>query len=341
LVAADPYDPAGAPPAYGYEEEEVAYGEPPRRSWWWELLGAIVLVAAIVAAILLLTSKSSRLVPNVVDQQEAAATTALQNAGFNPVSQHVTNPKQQGTVIGESPRAGAHASKGSTVRITVSDGPGVRQIPDVSGLGRLQAKRILVRAGFHVTEQTVTSDSVPVYHVVSTQPGAREQLQIGSVVTINVSTGPQKVTVPSVVGKQRDEATTLLQAAGFTVVTTNRQANQPQNTVLAQSPAGNSQAAKGSAVVITIAQPFQQVMVPDVTGKNVADAFNMLSAAGFSPTTVAQSVTDPTQDGIVLSQRPTGGRTAKKGSKVTMVIGQLSSTTTTPPTTTAPPATGH
>jgi serine/threonine-protein kinase len=281
-------------------------------------------------------------VPNVVGQQEAAATTALQNAGFNPVSQHVTYPTPQGTVISESPKAGAHASKGSTVRITVSDGPGVRQIPDVTGRGRLEARRILVRAGFRVTEQTITSDTVPVSRVVSTTPPALEQLQIGSTVTINVSSGPQKVAVPDVVGRQHDEATTLLQAAGFTVATTNQQSNKPANTVVAQSPSGNSQAPKGSAVVLTIAQPFQQVTVPDVTGKNVTDAFNMLSAAGFSPTTVAQPVTTPAQDGIVLSQKPSGGLKAKKGAKVTLVIGQLNSqTTTTPPPATTTPAPGH
>jgi beta-lactam-binding protein with PASTA domain len=183
---------------------------------------------------------------------------------------------------------------------------------------------------------------VPIYHVVSTQPGPLEQLQVGNVITITVSSGPQKIAVPAVVGKQRDEATTLLQAAGFTVATTNQQSNKPPNTVLAQTPAGGSQAAKGSAVVLTLAQPFQQATVPDVTGQNVADAFNALSAAGFSPTTTSQPVTDPAQDGVVLSQRPTAGRKAKKGSKVTLVIGQLTSgTTTTPPPTTTTPAAGH
>jgi eukaryotic-like serine/threonine-protein kinase len=345
LVPAEPYEAAPLPAAYGYEEEQAYYdgdgdGEP-RRRWWWELLGALVLVGAIVAAILLLTGKSNRVVPNVIGQQEAIATTDLQNAGFNPVSEHITSPQPQGIVVGESPRQGSHAGKGSTVRITVSDGPGVRQIPDVKGLGRLQAKRILVRDGFHVTDQSITSDTVPVFHVVSTTPGALEQLTIGSTVTLNVSSGPQKVAVPNVVGRPRDEATTLLQAAGFTVATTAQQSNKPQNTVIAQSPAADSQAPKGSAVVLTIAQPFQQVAVPDVTGKSVTDAFNTLAAAGFSPTTTSQPVTDPTQDGIVLSQRPTGGKKAKKGSKVTLVIGHFTSPTTTAPTSTTTTPAGH
>ena len=344
LVPAEPYEPLDVAPVYGYEEEqEVYYDGPqePRRKWWWELLGALVLVGAIVAAILLLTGKSSRVVPNVVGLQEAVATTDLQNGGFNPVSEHVTAPQLQGIVIGESPRGNSHAGKGSTVRITVSDGPGLRQIPDVTGIGRLAAKRILVRDGFHVTEQTITSDTVPVFHVVSTTPGPNEQLTIGSTVTLNVSSGPQKVAVPDVVGQQRDAATTLLEAAGFTVATTPEQSNRPQNTVVAQSPAANSQAPKGSAVVLTIAQPFAQVTVPDVTGKTVSDAFNTLAAAGFSPTTTSQPVTDPTLDGTVLSQRPSAGQKAKKGGKVTLVIGRFTSSTTTSPTTTTTTPTGH
>jgi eukaryotic-like serine/threonine-protein kinase len=161
-------------------------------------------------------------------------------------------------------------------------------------------------------------------------------------VTLNVSSGPQKVAVPDVVGRQHDEATTLLEAAGFTVATTNQQSSKPQNTVIAQSPTANSRAPKGATVVLTIAQPFEQVIVPDVTGKSVADAFNMLSPAGFSPTTVAQPVVTAAQDGIVLSQRPLPGRKVKKGAKVTLIIGKFTPptpTSTTPTTTT--PTTGH
>ena len=333
VLAAGPYAPAGPPPEPYVEEYAVA--GPPRRTWWWELLGAILLVAAIVAAILLLTNKPTRVVPNVVGQQEASATNAVQNAGFNPVSQHVTTPKPQGTVIGESPTPGSRQPKGSTVRLTVSDGPGNAQVPDVSGRPLKQARQAIARAGFRVGVSQITSDTVAKGIVVSTTPLAGEQLTKGSLVTLNVSSGPQKVAVPDVTGQLRDMATTTLQSAGFTVATTNQQSSQPPNTVLSQTPPGGGMAAKGSTVVLTLAQPSPQASVPGVVGKNVTDAFNAISAAGFVPTSVGVPVTDPTQDGIVLRQRPSAGKNAKKGSTVKLTVGQLRTSTTPTPTTPA------
>jgi serine/threonine-protein kinase len=209
LVAAAPYDLAPPPPPPAEYDEVVYETVPPRRRWPWGLLAAVLLAAAIVAAILLLTHKQHRPVPNVVGQQEAVAQTVLQNAGFNTASDHVIYPKPPGTVIREAPSPGTSAAKGSTVRLTVSEGPGTKQVPDVTGRPRQEARRILIRAGFQVTEQPTPSATVPADHVVSTNPPALTQLQLGSVVTLDVSSGPQAVTDPAQVGlvqKQRPAA---------------------------------------------------------------------------------------------------------------------------------------
>jgi serine/threonine-protein kinase len=78
--------------------------------------------------------------------------------------------------------------------------------------------------------------------------------------------------------------------------------------------------------------------VPDVTNQNQPLAESMLRGAGFTVAVVYQPVNDPSQDGIVLSQDPTGGSDAQAGEVVTITVGQLQSggttTTTTTPTTT-------
>jgi beta-lactam-binding protein with PASTA domain len=89
--------------------------------------------------------------------------------------------------------------------------------------------------------------------------------------------------------------------------------------------------------------------VPDVTGDTQSDAVQLLRQAGFQSSVIKQDVTDPSQDGLVLSENPPGG-TLKEGSVVTITVGRLvttpnetvPTTTTTPTTTattTAPPAT--
>jgi serine/threonine-protein kinase len=78
------------------------------------------------------------------------------------------------------------------------------------------------------------------------------------------------------------------------------------------------------------------VKVPDVTGDTTAAATKALKNAGFTVTQKTQTVTDPTQDKLVISESPKGGGQAKQGSAVTIVVGkyQAQTTTTTTPTTT-------
>jgi beta-lactam-binding protein with PASTA domain/predicted Ser/Thr protein kinase len=60
-------------------------------------------------------------VPNVEGAAQAAATNALKHAGFKVKSEPrtTTEASQAGQVLGQSPEAGTHARKGSTVTITV------------------------------------------------------------------------------------------------------------------------------------------------------------------------------------------------------------------------------
>jgi len=53
--------------------------------------------------------------------------------------------------------------------------------------------------------------------VISTKPGVGKPVERDSVVTVNVSKGPDTVAVPDVTGKSVAEATAILQAAGLQV----------------------------------------------------------------------------------------------------------------------------
>jgi serine/threonine-protein kinase len=308
-----------------------------RRMWPWALVGVLA-AAALVAGLVLLLSPGKRRVPDVVGQQEAAASATLQNAGFEPVPLHVQFAAPQGVVIRESPHGGAEAQKGSLVRITVSDGPGSMQLRDVTGLRSSTAKRLLVKDGFEVVVSPVFSDAVAKGRVISTTPPPFSQLQRGTAVTLNVSSGAQLLAVPDVKGQPKDNATTILQAAGFTTAATEVESTQPPGTVLGQTPAAGAHATKGSVVVLRVAKAPTQVVVPSVIGKTESDAFGIVAAAGLKPTSTNRSVPDQAQDGTVIAQNPAAGAQVHKGATVRLVIGRFSPPTT-PTTTTPPPVT--
>jgi serine/threonine-protein kinase len=89
--------------------------------------------------------------------------------------------------------------------------------------------------------------------VLSQSPPGGSTVDRGSRVTITVSKGVSKVPVPSVVGQTEDEARATLGSEGFKVKVKQREsADDPEGTVIEQSPASGDQP-KGSTVTIVVA----------------------------------------------------------------------------------------
>jgi serine/threonine-protein kinase len=279
-------------------------------------------------------------VPRVVGRSEANAVALLQRAGFDPVPALVTTKSPSGIVIGQEPSVGASAAKGSIVRITVSEGPGTTTVPDVVGQGQLAAKSILTKLNLMPVETMIPSDSVKLNHVISTNPGAKTPVPVGSTVAVEVSSGPQLVAVPNLVGKLQAAAEAALKAAQFTSSVTMMDSSQPPGTVLSQSPPVGANEPLGSNVALSVAKAPKTLTLQSLVGETASEASSALSASGLKPTTTSQTVTDASQNGVVVSQQPAAGTKVKSGDGVTLVIGKFSGTTTptpTTPTTTTPP----
>jgi serine/threonine-protein kinase len=156
------------------------------------------------------------------------------------------------------------------------------------------------------------------------------------------------VQVPDVTGEDVGQAKATLQSRGFNVNTTEQvTTTATPGTVLNQSPSGAKTAASGSTVTLTVAKAPPTVAVPNVVGDTRGMANATLGAAGFPAVPQQQTVSDKTQNGIVLSQSPGAGSQAKKGANVTIVVGKYvaptpttTTTTTTPTTTTTTTPTG-
>lgn len=194
-------------------------------------------------------------VPDVIGEtypQPAGDT--LQSAGFvvNLISR--SSDKPYGTVIDENPAGGSQGHQGDTVTLTVSTGPAPVTVPDVTGDTRAAAVRTLQQAGFAVTTTQEPSDSVPAGNVTRTDPTAGTRAAKGSTVTVYVSSGPSKVAVPSVVGMTEADATSTLEAKGFTVNSQTVLVTNPSEDgrVQSQSPVAGTMAAKGSTVTINV-----------------------------------------------------------------------------------------
>ena len=126
-------------------------------------------------------------IPDVVGSTATAARSELRNAGLTVATTTVVAQESAGTVISQSPRAGAEARKGTTVKLTVSAGPAEVDVPSVTGLDEASARSELERAGFRVqvTDESVV-DPAQDGVVVRQTPAGGSSAQDGATVTIVV-----------------------------------------------------------------------------------------------------------------------------------------------------------
>jgi eukaryotic-like serine/threonine-protein kinase len=312
----------------------------------WLLWGSgVLLIAALVALGLLLASSPGKVtVPNVVGQSEAVALVRLRGANLNPVAATTASATvPSGVVVSETPSSGSEVGKNTRVSILVSAGPGNATLPAVVGLTAAAAESRLRKVGFRPTTQEQASAKVAQGHVVSTDPSAGIVVQVGSPVTVFVSSGPAQVHVPDMVGQSQKAAEAALTTAGLTLgaVTLQVSAGQTPETVLSQSPAPPASLPAAGKVDLVVAQAPKEVAVPHVEGKTEVAATGALEKAGFVVKTVTEPTSGATHVGHVLKQSPSAGSSARSGATITITIGMAAETTppTTPTTTTTTPTT--
>jgi eukaryotic-like serine/threonine-protein kinase len=316
-----PLDPPSE--AYVYPEEPLAPREPRDGGRWWLWLLAVLVAALGLAAVLLLPGTQKVGVPTVVGADQANAEAKLRQEGFRVDTVQKTAEQPPGQVIGQDPTGGTKAKKGSTVTLTVSAGPQQVSVPQVVGLTVSSARGRLQKAGLDASEREENSDTVAQGRVISVSPPEGQKVDKGSSVTLVVSSGKPQVEVPDVVGKSFDEAQSTLQAAGFKVTRADKESDKSPGTVLSQNPKSGGRIDSGSTIALTVAKEPSQVPVPDVTGEDAPAAIAALSGQGFVIDQQSKDVPTPDGDGVVLEQSPAGGKKAKKGSKVTIVVGKF------------------
>ena len=316
-----PLDPPSE--AYVYPEEPLAPREPRDSGRWWLWLLAVLVAGLGLAAVLLLPGTQKVGVPTVVGADQANAEAKLRQEGFRVDTVQKTAEQPAGQVIGQDPTGGTKAKKGSTVTLTVSAGPQQVSVPQVVGLTVSSARGRLQKAGLDASEREENSDTVAQGRVISVSPTEGQKVDKGSSVTLVVSSGKPQVEVPDVVGKSFDEAQSTLQAAGFKVTRVDKESDKSAGTVLSQNPKSGGRIDSGSTIALTVAKEPSQVPVPDVTGEDAPAAIAALSGQGFVIDQQSKDVPTPDGDGVVLEQSPTGGKKAKKGSKVTIVVGKF------------------
>jgi serine/threonine-protein kinase len=193
-------------------------------------------------------------VPRVIGMSYADAVDALNELGLEPRRVEVFSERPVDQVTAQVPKAGEVVDEGTEVEVRVSKGVKEVGVPDVLGQSESSARAELEAAGFQVSVTEAPSDDTPEGLVSAQSPSAGSQVADGSTVQITISTGPELVTVPDVVGEPISVARQMIRAAGLQRSVVYQDVTDPalRNVVLDQDPAGGTQASSGSTVTITV-----------------------------------------------------------------------------------------
>lgn len=210
-----------------------------------------------------------------------------------------------------------------------------KAVPAVVGLRVDAAVSRLQDDGFKV--QIVRQSNARAAGVVFGQnPAATTKHDDGSTVRLLVSRGRSRATVPNGVGLAQAAARDRLVGAGFKVTTAEVFSDQPQGTVVAQTPPAGDHVAPGTLVRLNISKGSATVDVPSEVGNPVAQAQSELAAKGLKPRVLRVPSTQPID--TVVAQAPSGGQ-ARKGSTVQLNVSKGAPATTTTTTTPTPTTT--
>ena len=174
---------------------------------------------------------------------------------------------EKGQIISQDPQDGKTVEKNTTIGVIISSGPAENSenavdIPNVVGQSESDASAALAAKGFNVSKTTSYSSSVAEGYVISQTPEGDIQGKEGDTITLEISLGSEKITVPDVVSTYKSEEQAKEILSQFNVSTTTKYSDTDAGIVIGQSLAEGTQADPGASITITVSlgpEPAQQI----------------------------------------------------------------------------------
>ena len=269
-------------------------------------------------------------VPKLVGEKETVAEQICEkkNLKMKVVKQQHSDQYAAGYVIEQKTEAGKKVKKKSVIEVVVSSGAEEVAVPDVSGMNEDQAKKALVDKGFesgNITTEFAYSDDVAEGEAVKTSPAAGEKATVDTKITLYISKGAEKKTVPNIVGQSVSDAQSALSAAGLAdggTVSEEYSDSVAEGVIISQNVKAGKKVDAGTSVGYTVSKgkkPADTVSIPSgLVGQPMDYVKKALRNVGLEP---VEGGTRPgaQEYGIVVEISPGSGK-VEVGSKVTIYI---------------------
>ncbi|MCB7302787.1 Stk1 family PASTA domain-containing Ser/Thr kinase [Bariatricus massiliensis] len=272
-------------------------------------------------------------VPKLVGETEVVAKQMCEkkNLVMKVIKKETSDKYDAGYVIEQKTEPGKKVKKKTVIEVVVSSGAEEVQITDVANMSESEAKKALLDQGFedgNISVQFENSSDVAEGDAIRTNPAAGETVTVDTKITLYISKGAEKKTVPNIVGMKVSDAQSALADAGLAdggISSSDYSDTVPEGQVMSQSVKKGKKVDEGTSVSYTVSKgkkPADTVTVPQITGRTLSEARSMLSNVGLSYT---ESYVDSDADyGIVVNCDPGVGKKLEVGSTVTLYISNAS-----------------
>ena len=274
-------------------------------------------------------SSNSLTVPDITNRTLAEASQVLLDMGLTPIPDAVAKDGVGDDVgYAQSPPPNVGAREGDVVTITYNPARALVVVPAIQGLLITDATAQLAPLGLQLTISGKLNDpTIPINQIISQDPPANTEARSGSAVSVVVSGGAGDLVVPNIEGQVSSAAQQLLTTAPYNFVVT--VVEEPSTTVekgraIRTDPVIGSPIGNAATITLVISSGSTKVLVPDVETMTEAEAQAALNSMGlvWEMRYVNVLSGDP-NEGRVISQTQQPGTSVAPGSKVTLVVGRV------------------
>jgi beta-lactam-binding protein with PASTA domain len=225
------------------------------------IAGGLLLTYVVFAAASMRIALRSRdaIVPSLSGKTVNDASAVLTSSGLNLKVEETRRPDPvvpAGRIITQDPAAGTRTRRQRSVKVWVSAGPRVTQVPLLVGESERTAQLRAQQDGLTLLpEAEIRSADYPVGAVIAQNPPQKTN---GDQVALLVNRGERSTTyvMPDLIGVNGDRAADVLRSSGFrvSVVGDHPYPGVPAGIVLRQSPQGGYQVSPGDAISLEVSR---------------------------------------------------------------------------------------
>jgi serine/threonine-protein kinase len=204
-------------------------------------------------------------------------------------------------------------------------------VPALQGQMASTAQKRLFELGLQWKVTNEDNADVPQDRVIRQDPPAGTKVGKNDVVTLVVSGGLPRVSVPDVKNFSVDDAQRTLANAKLKFKTVEAFSSTiPAKQIIDVNPAPGTSVRQNSTVALTVSKGVKPIVVPDLVGMTTAAARKALQSRGLSLTVAQQTESDTIPKDVIASQDPQPSSTAAPNSTVTVIVSTGPSTISVP-----------